>query len=71
MCRVGVSIARRMRKKTIQQGRSEAHGARKNERHACARRRVGEAAVSSRQIVTILSALPEPAETGSVPMAVR
>ncbi|WHZ22258.1 MAG: hypothetical protein OJF47_001370 [Nitrospira sp.] len=45
-----------MRKKAVQQGRSEFHGAKQHERHACARRRVGEAAVSSRQIVTVLPA---------------
>jgi hypothetical protein len=36
----------RMPKKTVQQGRSEAHGAMKKERHVCARRRDGEPAVS-------------------------
>ena len=35
-----------MFKKTLQQGRSEAHGAMKKERHVCARRRDGEPAVS-------------------------
>ncbi len=35
-----------MLKKTGQQGRSEAHGATNKEHHVCARRRVGEAAVS-------------------------
>jgi hypothetical protein len=36
----------RMLKKAVQQGRSEVHGAKNNERQACARRRVGEPAVS-------------------------
>jgi len=35
-----------MFQKAVQQGRSEAHGARSNERHVCARRQVGELAVS-------------------------
>ena len=35
-----------MRKKAIQQGRSEVHGAKHNERHVCGRRRDGEPAVS-------------------------
>jgi hypothetical protein len=35
-----------MLKKPVQQGRSEAHGATNKEHHVCARRRVGEAAVS-------------------------
>ena len=41
------------------------------ERHVCARRRNGEPAVSWRRRVTFLPARPEPAETGSFPMAVR
>ena len=36
----------RMLKKAVQQGRSEVHGAKHNERHVCGRRRDGEAAVS-------------------------
>jgi hypothetical protein len=35
-----------MLKKVVQQGRSEAHGAMRKERHVCARRRDGEPAVS-------------------------
>jgi hypothetical protein len=35
-----------MVKPVVQQGRSEAHGATNKEHHVCARRRVGEAAVS-------------------------
>ena len=60
-----------MRKKAVQQGRSEVHGAKYNERHACGRRRDGEPAVSWRRRVTFLPAHPEPAVTGSVPIAVR
>ncbi|MCE3224906.1 MAG: hypothetical protein K0S58_3086 [Nitrospira sp.] len=40
-----------MLKKAVQQGRSEVHGAKHNERHVCGRRRDGEPAVSSRRIV--------------------
>lgn len=39
-------LTSRMFKKSVQQGRSEAHGARNNERHVCARPRAGERAVS-------------------------
>jgi hypothetical protein len=35
-----------MLKQAVQQGRSEVHGAKHNERHVCGRRRVGEPAVS-------------------------
>ena len=41
-----VTILDRMLKKVVQQGRSEVHGAKNNERHVCGRRRVGEPAVS-------------------------
>ena len=41
-----------MFKKAVQRGRSEAHGAMNKERHVCARRRVGEPAVSVRRDVT-------------------
>ena len=51
MRRDGIRITRRMRKKAVQQGRSEVHGAKNNERHVCGRRRDGEPAVSSRRIV--------------------
>ncbi len=37
-CVVGIRLARRMRKKAIQQGRSEVHGAKNNERPVCGRR---------------------------------
>ena len=40
-----------MLKIAVQQGRSEVHGAKHNERHVCGRRRDGEPAVSSRRIV--------------------
>ena len=36
-----------MLKKAVQQGRSEVHGAKNNERHVCGRARVSERAVSS------------------------
>ncbi len=58
----------RMLKKAVQQGRSEVHGAKNNERHVCGRRRDGEPAVSWPEGVTFLPAHPEPAETGSVPI---
>ena len=45
---VGVRIARRMRKKAVQQGRREVHGEKNNERHVCGRRRDGEPAMSSK-----------------------
>jgi hypothetical protein len=35
-----------MLKKAVQQGRSEVHGAKNNERHVCGRRRDGEPALS-------------------------
>ncbi len=53
MRRVGIRITRRMRKKAVQQGRSEVRDAKNNERHVCGRRRDGELAVSRRRIVTI------------------
>ena len=43
----------RMRKKAIQQGRSEVRDAKNNECHVCGRRRDGEAAVSWGRIVSI------------------
>jgi hypothetical protein len=62
----------RMFKKAAQQGRSEAHGAMNKERYACARRRVGEPAVSSsRSVVVFTRPVPERAETRSFPEAVR
>jgi hypothetical protein len=44
-----------MLKRAVQQGRSEVHGAKNNERHVCARRRVGEPAVSWRRIVIVFT----------------
>ena len=43
----------RMVKKAVQQGRSEVHGAKNNERHVCGRRRDGEAAVSEMLITFV------------------
>ncbi len=60
-----------MVKKAVQRGRSEVRDAKNHERHVCGRRRDGEPAVSWRRIVTVSPAHLEPAETGSVPMAVR
>jgi hypothetical protein len=57
-----------MFKKAVQPGRSEAHGAMNKERHACARRRVGEPAVSlGRSVVVFTRPAPERAETRPFP----
>mgnify|MGYP007037352674 CR=1 FL=1 len=42
-----------MRKKAVQQGRSEVRDAKKNERHVCGRARVGERPVSLGRIVLL------------------
>ena len=46
MCDIAIEQSRRVLNKTEQQGPSEVHGAKSNERHGCGRRRVGEPAVS-------------------------
>jgi hypothetical protein len=58
-------------KKTVQRGRSEVRDAKKNEWHICGRRRGGEPAVSWGESSSFSPARPEPAETGSFPVAVR
>jgi hypothetical protein len=50
-----------MMKKLVQQGRSEAHGAMRKERHVCARRRDGEPAVSQARAYSFSPALPRAA----------
>jgi len=56
-----------MLKKAVQQGHSEVHDAKHNERHVCGRRRGGEPAVSRAEASPSYPPHPEPAGTGSVP----
>jgi hypothetical protein len=55
----------------VQRGRSKVRDAKNNERHVCGRRRDGEPAVPEGDAYSFVPTRPEPAETGSFPVAVR
>ena len=56
-----------MLKKAVQQGRSEVHGAKNDERQVCGRRRDGETAMSGKRVV--LSGYGEGLNDARTPLA--